>query len=667
VKKAAPPARRARTDLWIYLGLLVAIFAVYAQVHGFEFINYDDPDYVTGNTHVRSGLSAGSVAWAVTSTDDANWFALTRLSHLIDVQLFGMDAGAQHAVNAFIHALSALLLFAFLKRITGADWPSAFVAFVFAVHPLHVESVAWISERKDVLSGLFWMIALVAYARYVEKPGAARYAMVMLALCCGVMAKPMIVTLPFALLLVDYWLGRGPWKKMVVEKLPLLAIAVTSAVATYVIQQHGGAVSNFTEVPLGFRIANAVTSYWAYLWQFVVPANLAVFYPYVSHAWWTVAAAAIGLVVISAAVLRPGAPRYLAAGWLWYLGTLLPVIGLIQVGAQSRADRYTYIPLIGISIMIAFGTAAVVRKRPSWKIPVMAAAIVVCGAWAILAWQTAGYWQSSIALFQHAVAVTDANYVAYNSLGDALRSAGRADEAIRDFKTAVEIKPSFADAHNNLGEALLGQGRLDEAMPHLVEAIRLDPKSADARVNLGTALRRRGMPKEAEAQYRAALEMEPENAEAYRGLGNVLADQNRAPEAMAQYREALRLKPEDPDTHYDLGLLAAQTGDQTTAIAEFSQTVRLQPSSAEARFNLGTAFAQANRFDDAVAAFQEAVKLKPDYVRARFNLASALANLQRFDDAAHEFEEVLRLEPDSAQAREGLALCRQLAAGRGGK
>jgi len=660
--KKPPQPRRSRLELWISLALLAAIIAVYAQVRSFAFINYDDPDYVTANTHVLSGLNPQSLAWAFTSTQDANWFPLTRLSHLADVQLFGLDAGAHHLTNVAIHGLSALLLFVLLKRITRASWPSAFAAFVFAVHPLHVESVAWVSERKDVLSGLFWMLTLWAYLRYSDRTTFARYSLVVLLFCCGLMAKPMIVTLPFVMLLIDYWRERPGWKRLILEKIPLFAIAIAAGIATFVIQQRGGSVSTIAQVPLQLRLGNAAASYIIYLAQFLWPAKLAVFYPFVAQSVWMEVSAVLTLLVVTFTVLRRGVPRYLTIGWLWYVGTLFPVIGLIQVGAQSRADRYTYIPLIGISIAIAFGAAELIERRPSLRPAIAACAVAACIAWTAVAMSYASDWQSSIALFEHAAHATRANYIAYNNLGDALRDAGRPTEAIRNFEMAVEIKPAFAEAQDNLGEALLSQGRLDEALPHILEAVRLDPKAPEARVNLGTAMRQRGMLKGSEVQYREAIALDPENAAARRGLGNVLAQQNRFDEALAQYREALRVQPGDPDSHYNLGLLAAQMGNQGEAIAQFIEVVRLQPSSPDARFNLGNALAQANRFEDAAAAFQAAVRLKPDYVRAHFNLASSLATLGRYADAAREFEAVLQLQPDFAEARKNLELCRQLQA-----
>lgn len=644
-----------RTDVLICAALLIAILAVYSQVRGFDFLNYDDQDYVTKNAHVISGLNADSLAWALTSTDFANWFPLTRVSHVADVQMFGLDAGAHHVTNVVLHAITALLLFALLKRITRTTWPSAFVAFVFAIHPLHVESVAWISERKDVLSALFWILTLWAYILYIQRPNPLRYAAIIVLFCCGLMSKPMIVTLPFTLLLIDYWIKRKP---AILEKIPLFALSIASAVATFLIQQRGGAVSTFAQIPLAGRIGNALAAYCAYLVQFLWPANLAVFYPFTPQPLWIVLASAIVLLAITAVAIRS---RDLLTGWLWYLITLLPVIGLIQVGGQSHADRYTYIPLIGISIMLSFGAAGLVARQPRLEKPVAALAIVACTAWTIVARINTAYWRNSIDLFEHAAAVTDRNYIAYNNLGDALRSAGRSDESIRNFKTAVEIQPAFADAQDNLGEALLSEGRIDEAILHLTTAVRLDPESPEARVNLGTALGDNGKIADAEEQYRAALQLDPDSAQARRGLGNTLARNGRFAEAIAQYKEALRVTPNDADTHYDLGLAAAQMGDQNQAIAQFAEVVRLQPSSPEARFNLGAALVEVDRFEEAAAAFQDAVNLKPDYLRARFNLASALATLQRYPEAAREFAAILDTDPNFPNARHNLELCNQLA------
>lgn len=636
-------------DLWICLLLLAAIFAVYSQVRHFEFVNYDDPDYVS-NSHVRNGLTSQSLIWTFTSTGDANWFPLTRISHVLDFQLFGYNSGPQHLTNVILHAISAVLLFWLFKRMTGARWPSAFVAFVFALHPLHIESVAWVAERKDVLSTLSLFLALWAYLNYVNRPGSGRYLLVVLLFCAGIMSKPMVVTFPFIALLLDVWPLRRFSGKAVREKLPLFVIAIGASIATYLVQRHGGAVETFTEVSLGLRAANALNSYVTYLFQFLWPANLAVFYPFAETSLWLTIGAAMLLAGITAIVMRNLKLRpYLAVGWFWYLGTLLPVIGLIQAGVQSRADRYTYVPLIGISIMLAWGVAA----RPAAGV----LGVLVCTVWSYFTWINLGNWRDSVSLFQHAIQVTSNNYLAYNNLGVALRQRGQTAEAMADFQEAVQIRPHYAEAENNLGEALLAQGRVDEASTYIQAALQQDPESSEALVNWATILNRRGRHDEAAAEYRAALRLEPDNAEAHCGLGVALMELGQYQDAMPQLVRAIDIKPDYPDAHYNLGLLYGSLQRTGEAIQQFSETIRLQPDNPEAHFNLGTAYAAEDRMSQAVPEFQTAVRLRPGYVNARFNLGSALASLGRFDEAIHEFSEVLRLKPDFTEARRNLEAC----------
>ncbi len=340
---------------------------MYFQVGAFDFVNYDDPDYVTNNPHVRGGITPDGLAWALTSGDDANWFPLTRISHMLDCQLFGLDSGRHHLTSVLLHALAVLLLFAFLHRATGARWPSAFVAFLFALHPLHVESVAWVSERKDVLCALFWFLALWAWVRFTLKPSRSRYLLAVAAFCLGLMSKPMIVTLPFVLLLLDFWpLRRG---LRIREKLPFFALSAASAVVTVLVQKSSGAVETLSTVAPVLRLENAAVSYMVYLAKTFWPSALAVFYPYPANlpAWQPVLAA-LAILGISAAVwMSCRRHPYLAVGWLWYLGTLVPVIGLVQVGSQARADRYMYVPMVGLAIMLAWGAADVLRQRPAAK------------------------------------------------------------------------------------------------------------------------------------------------------------------------------------------------------------------------------------------------------------------------------------------------------------
>lgn len=645
---------RLRRDWWIYAALLLAIVAAYAQLHDFQFVNFDDPDYVLENPHVR----AADIAWAFTSTEHANWFPITWLSHMLDVELFGLRAGPHHLTSVAIHALSTLLLFALLRKTTGDRWPSAFVAFVFAVHPLHVESVAWIAERKDVLCALFFILTLWAYARYVERPTVLRYAVILVLFACGIMSKQTIVTLPFVVLLMDVWPLRRLSRKTLVEKIPLFALSAAAAVVAYIAQQHGGAVGSLTDIPLSLRLENAAVSYVTYIAQFFWPARLAVFYPFPpSVPAWEWIAAILLLTAISIAVVRSAA---VAVGWLWYLGTLVPVIGVVQIGLQSRADRYTYIPLIGLSIAVAWGFSALVTRYRWLAVPIAAWA----GAMVATTFVQAATWRNSVTLFEYALAVTDGNYIAHNNLGAALRHTGRRAEAIPHFEEAIRLRRQYPEAQNNLGEALLTSGRIQEAMPHIVEALRLDPKLAEAHVNLGAIYNKQSHPDQAEAEYRTALELNPSSAEAHDGLAVVLTETNRTAEALPHALEAVALNPDDADSHYNLGRLYGLTGRTDQAIEQFRETLRLEPANAEAHFNLGTAYAQKDQMTEAVAEFQAAVHSKPDYVSAHFNLGSALARLGRYDEAIAEFTEALRLNPGLTDARDAVVYCKSLRAKR---
>jgi tetratricopeptide (TPR) repeat protein len=645
---------RLRRDWWIYAALFLAIAAAYGQVYGFQFVNYDDPDYVTENLHVREGLSASGVGWAFQSTEYANWLPLTRLSHMLDTELYGLQSGRHHLTSVAIHAITTLLLFALLLKITGDRWPSAFVAFLFGLHPLHVESVAWIAERKDVLSGFFYILAIWSYVLYVERPGPIRYAAILILFACGIMAKPMIVTLPFVALLLDVWPLSRFSKKTVIEKIPLFALSAASAAIAYVVQQRGGAVNTLAEIPFSLRVENAAVVYGTYIVQFFWPARLAVFYPFPSAVpTWEWIGAAVALVAVTVTALRS---RPVAVGWLWYLGTLIPVIGLVKIGLQSHADRYTYIPLIGLSIAIAWGGLAIVKRYPWLTIPTAIWACALCA----VTFVQASTWRNSTTLFEHALAVTDGNYIAHNNLGVALRHTGRRSDAFAHFEEALKLRPQYPEAQTNLGEALLAEGRVDEAIPHIEEALRLDPSLPEAHINLGSVRNKQGRPDLAEAEYRTALQLKPFSAEAQDGLGVVLAETNRREEALKHALEAIALDPEDADSHYNLGRLYGLTGRLDEAIDQFRESVRLEPASAEAHFNLGTAYAQKDQMKEAAAEFQAAVRSKPDYASAHFNLGSALARLDRYDGALAEFTEALRLNPNLPGVREAIESCRSL-------
>ena len=497
-------------DLAIALALFLAIFAVYSDVGRFDFTSYDDPLYVTQNAHVQAGLTLENLRWAWTAVVASNWMPVTLYSHMLDCQLFHLQSGMHHLVNVLLHLLSSVLLFLVLNRATAARWPSAFVAAIFAVHPLHVESVAWVAERKDVLSGLFWMCGLYAYVRYVEQPGAGRYLAVATIFAVGLMAKPMLVTFPFALLLFDFWpLRRTRFPQVLREKLPLFLLSAVISAVTFTVQRSTEAVKAF---PLMVRIENALIAYVVYLAQTAWPSGLAVLYPYQqSPAVWLAIVGAILIIAVSAGVLRLRRTHpYLATGWFWYLGTLVPVIGIIQVGLQSRADRYMYLPMIGLLIMVAFGIADFAAGRPKLKVPVAVAAVACCAVYLALARNQTDYWQNSGTLFQRALDVTQDNYVAEYNLANYLMNNRRGGEALPHFEAALRIKPDYPEAQNNLG-MLLGSmpGRMADAIPHFEAAVRLRPDLLEGQYNLAVALAQVGRVSEAIVHYEAVQRLEP--------------------------------------------------------------------------------------------------------------------------------------------------------------
>ncbi len=550
---------RSHLDLAIYLGLILTVFAVYSQVGHFDFVIFDDPAYVTGNARVRAGLAPESIGYALTHIVDANWIPLTILSHMAVCQLFGMESGAHHWVNVVLHALSALLLFAFFRRATGALWPSAFVAFVFALHPLHVESVAWVTERKDVLSTFFLFLALYAYCRYTERPDPQRYLLVLASFCLGLMAKPMLVTFPFLLLLLDVWpFRRAQWPRVVIEKLPFFALSLASASLTYFAQRSDGAVQT---VPFGVGVRNALISYLVYIRQAFWPVRLIAYYPFPkSIAMWQAAAALAVLLCVSALAIFAWRTRpYLATGWFWYLGTLVPVIGLVQVGAQAHADRYMYVPLAGLSVVVAFGAADIVAKWPRATTAVAATAILSCLACLGLAWAQAQYWGNTETLYQRALAVNQDNFFVQYGLGDyLLQFPDRGAEAVTHFEEALRINPQSANSHNSIGGYLLQTGRYAEATAQFEAALQIKPDLAAAHFNLGQIYSKNPeRVADAIAHYQAALRAQPDFERAQRNLGLLLVRLGRTSEAIAHFEAAQRLG-NDPEVAEILDALRAQ-------------------------------------------------------------------------------------------------------------
>ncbi len=660
-----------RRDLAVCAFLALVTLAVYGQVVRHDFVNIDDDAYVYENRHVRSGLTAEGVVWAFTTLWASNWHPLTWMSHMLDCELFGLNAGYHHLANVFLHILNTTLLFLILRRMTGAVWRSGMVAALFALHPLHVESVAWISERKDVLSTLFFLLTLWAYGGYARHPSLPRYGAVFGCLALGLMAKPMLVTVPFVLLLLDYWplarltlqgdaepTGRiSNVPALLAEKVPLFILVAASSLVTFVAQHRGGATSMTYAVPLSSRIANALVTYVAYMGKMLWPADLAVLYPYrqtlPSGRW---ALAGLALVGISALVVRAGRRRpYLPVGWFWYLGTLVPVIGLVQVGEQSMADRYTYVPLIGLFMMTVWGSAdlAAGRGYRQTGLGVFAGmALVGCVAGT---WFQVRLWQSEVTLFQHALKVTRGSALAHNNLGLALSDQGEREAAIMHYREAIRIDPAYAKGHGNLAVALMEQGAPREAIRHAREAVRLRPNMAKAHLNLGFVLDRQGEQTGAAAHYREALRIDPYYATAHYNLGGLLHRQGKPDQAAAHYREALRIDPGYVEAYNNLGILRMQEGRLEEAVGNYQEALRLAPLNTETLYNLGVVLARQGHLDEAISRFREAVRLEPGRSAFHTSLAMALATQGGLEEAIDHYREAIRLDPADPGPRNNLA------------
>jgi Flp pilus assembly protein TadD len=584
----------------VCLLLAVVTLALYNPVNSHPFVNYDDDRYVTENPHVRQGLTADTVVWALTSTEVANWHPLTWMSHALDYSLFGLNPAGHHFTSVLLHTANVILLFLLLMRATGCMGPSLFVAALFAVHPMNVESVAWIAERKNVLSTLFFFLALWAYGWYARRPNWKRYLVVAVLFVAGLASKAMVITLPFVLLLVDYWplkrvaapnreLGQIQtlsWSRLGLEKIPLFCIAVVDAVVAMHAQQASGAVRSTTQFSLGVRLANVIYAYAMYLWKMVWPARLAPLYPHPGDSLTAsqIATAALILIAITVFVLRLRNHRYLPVGWLSFLGTLVPVIGFVQIGDAAMADRYAYIPLIGIFVMIAFGLAdwAEYKKLGWW--PAIPAAIVIV-ALALTAHRQIGYWRSSYDLWSHALAVTENNFI----------------------------------AEDNLGGALILEGKEEEAHLHFEAAAHINPRDPMSRSNLGTYFQTHKQMSEAVAEYQAAIELTSDPGLLAQTYGNLGASQRALGEddaARRSFEQSLRLNPNQYNAWLGLGLLAQKQGNLQEALNDLSRSVELRPT-AQGYYELGRTFAQAGRTADALDAYQRALQLSPDFTEAQ--------------------------------------------------
>jgi tetratricopeptide (TPR) repeat protein len=635
------------------LAIVGLTIAVYAPVRHFELVNWDDPNYISENPVVLGGLSWSRVRWAFTTTHAPYWHPMTWISLLTDVSLYGRDAGGYHVTSLIIHVCTSVLLFLLLRRMTRATGRSAFVAAIFAIHPLHVESVAWIAERKDVLSTLFWALTIWAYVAYAAKPDWRRYLGVVALYGLALMSKPMVVTLPVVLLLLDWWPLRrfaGPDHfrqgytppsidaavgpvfrpagagRLVLEKLPLFAMAAAETVATMIVQRRVGAVAGLQALPLGARVANGTVSYVVYIWKTIWPTHLAAFYPFHAYPVWMLAAAAAALAAATAGAfaVRDRAP-FVFVGWLWYLVTLAPVIGLTQAGEQARADRFMYVPMIGLLIAAAWLTAQVsglrrLRAHGSW----IAVALVI--GYAVPARAQVETWADGPTLWRHAMAVVPGNYIAYQDLGEALRDRGQLDEALANIRQAFAYVPPnspglIAMLHNDAGLVLARQDKTDDAAKEFGDAVRLSPNFAEAHNNLGDALATEGRLADAAEHFQIAADLKPDFVEAQVGLGSTLLKQGRAAEAIPHYKAALALNSELAEAHDGLGAALAMLGKGDEAMPEYNEALRLRPDLPTAHLNIAVLLIQRGQIEDARRHLLTALSIDPGYEPARQLLA----------------------------------------------
>ena len=654
------------TNLFVIPLLLVGTtLAAYWGVWTFEFVNFDDRTYILLNSRLADGLTYENITWTLTADVCSMWHPLTLLSYLLDAELFGIDSSAFHATNLLLHIANTLLLYALLFRWTGAAGLSGFVAALFAIHPLHVESVAWVSERKDVLSTFFGLWALLAYGAYARQRSVGWYLTALTMFALSLTAKQMLVTLPFLLLLLDIWpLKRtpltsderhedeaaeaadssdtssgiichpSPWSRLVVEKIPFFVLSVVASLIIFWVQLRTGAVQPLHTFPLTERVANAIMVYVLYLLQMVWPTRLAAFYPYPEGTQMvvqTIGAALLLLAITAAVVLLRRRHWYLLVGWFWYLGTLVPVIGLVQVGDQRMADRYTYFPLIGIFIAVTWlvwhlFSSEVWRRR---LLPAVALLLLVASI-GLTNWQTR-HWRNSEALWLHAIAVTEGNSRAQTNMGGLYFADGRYEEAMQHYRFALEIRPEFPSAFCNVGGALVSLGRNDEAASYFRQALQIDPEFALAHINWGNML---------------------------------LADGHFA-EAIGHYLEALKsdvksISAQHPFTHKNVATAYVRLGQFDQADAHYREAMRLKPDYAEARFNLGNTLVAQKKYDEAIWHFRKALELTPEKATIHSNLGTAFRFAGKLDEAAYHYREALRINPRLESARKSLEALDQI-------
>src|SRR6266496_3724821 len=623
--------RDSRAAIAIVCVFLIAItWVVFGQTVRYDFVNYDDNTYVYANPLISSGLTVPGAIHAFSGKHSGNWHPLTTLSHMLDCQLWGSHAGGHHLTNIVLHTIAVVLLFLILVQMTGPLWRSAFVAAVFAIHPLRVESVAWISERKDVLSVVFFMLTLGLYVRYVRYPSVKRYLAVVSSFALGLMCKPTLVTVPLVLLLLDYWplkrfAGESSTRRLILEKIPLFALSAAGAGAT--LWAHDKSIIHIERLPFMWRIGNGLVTCLTYIKQMIWPARLAVFYPHPGDTLpvWEIGLAIIFLLLATAAAIALRRKRpYFFTGWFWYLLMLLPVIGLIQVGSQGHADRYTYLSQIGLYILLAWAIPDALASRLQRRIVgVTASAAIIVLAWC--AHIQASYWRNGESLWSHAIAVTSENFIAHDGLGQFLLDHGRLDEAIDQFQVGLNIDPKYPMARTNLGIALSKKGRIDEAIAHFQTVLKDYPNDAKAHLNLGPALAKKGDAQSAIASFEKTLSVQSLYPSAHYNLGMALDASGRIDEAMAHYQEAVQQDPHFAEAYYLLGNDLFRTSRLDDAIAAYEGALQSRPDYPEVENNIGLVLLKEGRAGEAIAHWENAVANESDFVPALNNLAWVLA------------------------------------------
>lgn len=584
--------------------LAAIVWVVFGQTLGHDFVNYDDQIYVYLEPQVTKGLSFQGIVWAMTHIHTEIWHPLTTISHMLDCQMYGVQPAGHHFTNVLLHTIAVLLLFVFLRRMTGALWRSAFVAALFAIHPLRAESVAWVSERKDVLSAVFFMLTLGAYERYVRNPTVVRYLATSILFALGLVSKPMLVTLPFVLLLLDYWpFGRiidlVTLRRVALEKIPLVILAAGSCLPLLFVQK--GATTPIENLPFLSRLANASPNYLIYIWHMIWPARLTPFYFHAEDPlplWEPIAGIILLGVITPAAFIYRRRMPYVLTGWLWYVGMLAPVVGVVQVSAQARADRYTYLPQIGLCLLLAWGACDLLARYRHHAFVLSASAIIALGALMPVAYKQVSYWRNGESLWTHALAVNHDDGLAEFSLGDFLLSHDRLTEAKPHLEKAVHMLPRFAPAYFELALALGIEGKVEPAIDEYRKVLSLGSDTVAVRYNLANALLQEGEVQEAIAQYQAALRIRPDYADAETNLANALLQNGQTDEAIAHYESALKLQPEKAIAHYNLAVAFHRQNRLTEAIAHYRKALALDPGYPDVHYNLGRALLQNGEMEE---------------------------------------------------------------------